>query len=97
MAFSLLFHEAGARDYLLNHPRLGREDKVRVFNLLNELRESGDTYRADPQRRLGPDSPYFRHDVFFRDSAGVMRGFWFVVSDASAVYGVLHVVYADEI
>ena len=53
-------------------------------------------FRNDPSYRCPPGSPHFEAHCVFLDSAGRTRQFRFVVNDASAAYGVLRVVYADE-
>lgn len=95
MAYSLKI-EAAVRGFLFACPGLSRSDRVKLSARLNDLREQGDACRGDTSRRLSPGSELFTYDFLMRTSAGKLRHFRFVVSDAAATYGVLRVVYADE-
>ena len=95
MGYSLQF-DPDVRHYLANCPGLSRADRVKLFGHLDTLRDQGDAYRSDGTRRLSPGSEHFSLDFAFHAEAGGMRLFRFVVNDASASYGVLRIVYADE-
>ncbi|MHB1421583.1 MAG: hypothetical protein ACYC3I_00020 [Gemmataceae bacterium] len=63
---------------------------------LSDLGEHGYFYRNDPNYRI-PGSPFFRVDVIIRDpDTNRLRGFYFIVSDEAAQFGVLQVAYVDE-
>ena len=96
MGYSLEFLP-DVQDFLFNLPRLSHEDRVRLFDTLDVLRTHGDDYRGDASRRLSPGSEHFSFDLLLLSESGEFRHFRFVVSDASAVYGVLRLVYADEL
>lgn len=85
------------RHFLFTCSGLSRADRIRLFENLNSLRELGDYYRGDATRRLSPGSEHFSFDLLFRVESGALRSFRFVVNDASAAFGVLRVVYADEL
>lgn len=95
MAYSLELLPA-VREFLFSCPELSRMDRVRLFENLNSVRDHGDQYREDATRRLSPDSEHFSFDIILRTESGAFRQFRFVVSDASAAFGLLRVVYADE-
>jgi hypothetical protein len=84
--------------YLLNAP-LSRAGRVKLFIALSWLREQGDVFIDDLSRRLAQGSPFFLYDYIFRDDDGdgQLHHFRFVVSDAAASYGVLRVVYVDQL
>ena len=96
MGYSLQFHEDRVVPYLFHHAGLSREDRVKVFTALNYLRDGADPLRASSERRLAPNSPYFWYDLVLRCSDGRIRRFWFVISDAAAMYGILRVEYVEE-
>ena len=57
-----------------------------------------DAYRNDPANRAGHGTSRFEIRHLFEDSAGRYRLFRFVVDDThAATYGVLRVVYVDEL
>jgi len=95
VAYSLEIHDR-VRLYLANHPALTRQDRVKLCTAINDLRDHGDSFRQNPDRRLAPGSPHFWTDYVMRCGDGVIRRFWFVVNDEAEVYGVLRVVYVDE-
>jgi hypothetical protein len=84
------------RQFLFNSPDLSRADRVRLFANLDSLREHGDHYRGEVARRLSPGSEHFSFDLILQTESGALRHFRFVISDVSAAYGVLRVLYADE-
>jgi hypothetical protein len=96
VAYSLEFEQVRVRSYLFNHPDLTRGDRVKLYTFLNDLRDLGDSFQADAGRRLRPGSPCFWVAFVFKDESGRLRQFRFIVHDAAAPYGVLRVVYADE-
>lgn len=95
MGYSLQF-DPDVQRYLANCPGLSRADRIKLFGHLDTLRDQGDVYRSDVTRRLSLGSEHFSLDFAFRSESGDVRLFRFVVSDASASYGVLRIVYADE-
>jgi hypothetical protein len=96
MAYSLEDYNNCFRSYVANHPDLRREDRVRLYAFLDQLRTASDSFRNDPGRRLAPGSTRFWFDPVFADHSGRLRHFRIAVDDASAVYGVLRIVYVDE-
>ena len=98
MAYSLEFHDKRVVEYLRG-VALSREGRLRLFDAITlNLRQHGDDYRADPERRLAPGSPYFWFHIIFFDAQGdrFMHSFRFVINDEAAAYGVLKVEYVDE-
>jgi hypothetical protein len=65
-------------------------------SLQRDLREHGDTFRAIPELRLAPGSACFQYEIVIKDG-GRLRMFRFIVNDANAENGVLHIVYVDEL
>jgi hypothetical protein len=96
VGYYLQLNESLVAPYLHNHPALSREDRVKVFSALNDLRERADSFRSSVERRFAPGSPYFWYDIVLRCTDGLIRNFWFLVNDSAANYGVLRVEYADE-
>jgi hypothetical protein len=96
VAYLLELHEVAVAPYLESLP-LSPEGQEALLNILEELRTHADKFRADPALRLGPGSDCFEVRWLFRD-----RGFdryhalRLVISDATAAYGVLRVVYAED-
>ena len=95
MAYSLQFNASVIR-YLRDHPGLSREDRVKLFTAIDELRDQANSYRQNVDRRLAPDSPYFWLDFVLLCKDGRIRNFWFLLDDSAEHYGVLRVEYADE-
>jgi len=99
VAFKLRFDES-VLAYLRNHEGLTREGRNRLFtNIDSDLRELGDSYMNNPDRRVSSEPLRFWYAIAMRDPPG--RGgkpyhFWFIVNASAAVYGVLEVEYADE-
>jgi hypothetical protein len=85
--------------YLLDPDRnLSGQDTETILNFLErELGQTGDVYRNEPDRRCPPGSPNIEITLLFKDSAGQMRQFRFIISDAAAQYGVLRVRFAEEL
>lgn len=84
-------------EYLRDHEGLARADRIKLFAILDsDLREQGDFYVNDPERRIavGPDCFWF--DVVLMDEQRQLRRFRFVVNAAPAKYGVLRIEYVDE-
>jgi hypothetical protein len=96
MAFHIEIDESGVLDYLGDPQRgLSVEDIDKLLNFL-ESPSGIAAFRDDPSYRCAPGSSNFEARYVFLDSAGRIRQFCFIVNDASAAYGVLRVVYADE-
>jgi len=98
VAYALELDEEGVRQFIRNHPDLGREGKNRLFTHLDVcLRVQGDYY-INNARRLPARPDCFVLDVVMPTPPpdGPFRLFWFVVSDAAAAFGVLRVLYAEE-
>jgi hypothetical protein len=91
--FRLEFRES-VREYLRNLP-LTRTGRVRLNAALIDLAaEVPDSFRADPDNRPGPSSPYYHFTQIFEDG-GRLWSLFVVVDDSTAAYGVLRIVYAD--
>jgi hypothetical protein len=95
--YSLEDYQGCFRSYLNNRDDLSRADRVRLYGFLDTLRNQGDTYRNNPDLRCSPASPNFKFEFIFQDSQNEVRIFRLVVNDAPAVYGVLRIVYVDEV
>ncbi|MGH7173586.1 MAG: hypothetical protein ACRELG_25165 [Gemmataceae bacterium] len=96
MAYFIELHERDVQPYLEDSGPLSSAIRAILKRHLADLGAHGDTFRNDPDCRI-PGSPFFRFDVLLRDpDTNRLRGFYFVVSDESAPYGVLQVVYVDE-
>jgi len=97
VAYSLQYHEKTVAPYLLDLD-LSREGRLVLSSALHrELSVFGDTHIHNPQRRLAPDSDCFRIDIVFRDPVRrIVHQLELIISDASAPYGVLLVVYAED-
>lgn len=98
MAYVLLLDRVKVIPYLRDL-RLSRQSRIKLFAALSSLRESADLFIKDPSRRLAKDSPFFVFDYVLQDKEGDggFHHYWFVISDAAAEYGVLRVVYAEEL
>jgi hypothetical protein len=97
LGYTLQYHTEWVLPYLRNRETLSRQGWVRLFTSLDQdLRQFGDVFRNDPERRLAQDSEYFLYDIIFQDGDGPIRRFRFVVSDRPAEYGILRVVYVEE-
>ncbi len=97
MPYSIEDHEGCFRSYLNNRDDLSRADRVKLYGFLDTLRKQGDTYRNNPDLRYSPGSSNFKVEFIFQDSQNEVRIFRLVVNDAPAVYGVLRIVYVDEV
>lgn len=96
MPYHVEIDESRVLDYLGDPQRgLSVEDIDKLLDFL-ENPVGITAFRDDPSYRCPPGSPHFEARYFFLDSAGRIRQFRFVVNDASAAYGVLRVVYAEE-
>jgi hypothetical protein len=83
------------RAYLGALTGLTRQGRLRpIVGILDLLRNDGDTFRADPSRRLAPGSPNFRFDYIISDAGRFWRADC-VADDPAAQYGVLHLVWLD--
>lgn len=98
MEYHVEIEEALVLSYL-SHPDRGlsEDDLDTLLGFLEGLAQTGEAYRKDASRRRPPDSYDFEVAYVFEDSAGKVRAFRFIVSDASAVYGVLRVRFAEEL
>ncbi len=96
MPYSLEDYKGCFRRYVFDRPDLTREDRVKLYAFLDQLRQQGDSFRGDPDRRLDPGSSCFWFDPVFADSTCRLRHFRIVVDDVGAAYGVLRIVYIDE-
>ena len=82
------------REYLRDLP-LTRNGRVRLnAGLIQMVGEVSETFRADPDNRFGPSSPFYHFTWIFEDN-GRFRTLFVVVDDSTAAYGVLRIVYAD--
>jgi hypothetical protein len=98
VGYSLQYHTEWVLPYLRSREGLSRQERIRLFTNLDEnLRERGDFLRNDAERRLAPGSEYFWFVLIFQGDDGRLRQFRFVVSDAAAQYGVLRIVFVDEV
>jgi hypothetical protein len=97
VAFFLQFDEKTVVPYLVNLP-ISREARVMLATFLNELRVVAETYINEAERRLAPGSDCFWVDFVYRDPASrVIHQLRLVISDAAAQYGVLRIVYAEDV
>jgi hypothetical protein len=78
---------------------LSREGRVILAATLDsELRVHGDAYINDLGRRLSSGSECFHVGLLFRDPPRrVVHHLQFIVDGASAQYGVLRIVYAEDV
>ena len=98
MGYSLQYHTEWVLPYLRSREGLSRQDRIRLFTNLDEnRRDRGDFFRNDPERWLAPGSEYFWLVLIFQGDGGRLPQFRFVVSDAAAQYGVLRIVFVDEV
>jgi hypothetical protein len=97
MAFHVEADEALVIAYLCHPDRgLAEADTDALLGFLEGLAHTGGEYRNDQSRRL-PGSTHFEVTYVFEDSAGRVRVFRFIISDAAAAYGVLRVRFAEEL
>jgi len=95
VAYLLELNPATVVPYLLGLD-LSPVGKEALGRVLQGLAEHGDAFMGDPQRRLQPGSDCFRVEWVFRDTEQmVFHSLHFIVSDASAAYGVLRVEYVE--
>jgi hypothetical protein len=80
-----------AAQSFLDGLKLNRGGRLRLFHMLQDLRNVSDAERADPAKRLGP---FFVFRRAFRDKRRLLT-IRLIVDDGPAVIGVLRVVYAD--
>ncbi|SRR6266511_558168 len=98
MAYHVEIDEIFVLDYLGAQERgLSIEDLDVLLGFLEDLSVTGESFCKDPSRRCGPGSSHFEVTHVFQDSAGKMRAFRFIVTDAAAAYGVLRVRFAEEL
>jgi hypothetical protein len=98
VAYSLQINDS-VKVYLCHHQGLSREGRVRLFtNLDQDLRQNGDFFINDPQRRISNSPLRFWYAIVLRDphAGGPFRQFFFVVNASSAPFGVLVVEFVDE-
>ena len=98
MAYDVEIDESLVFAYLC-HPERGLAEAGidTLLDFLEGLAVTGDVYRNDPSRRCSPSSTHFEGTYFFAETAGRVRGFRFILSDAAASYGVLRVRFAEEL
>ena len=98
MAYDVEIDEALVLAYLSDLDRgLTQADIGTLLGFLEGLASTGEVYRQDQSRRCAPGSPNFEVTYLFQDSAGRLRHFRFIISDAAAVYGVLRVRFTEEL
>ena len=91
MAYTVLRTKAG-NAFLRDHRPLSPTERVTLTaHLLDDLRDDGDHLRQAGVR-IGPD--HFWYEVAIGDKPRVFR---FAVTDAFAAFGVLLVVFGEEI
>jgi hypothetical protein len=76
---------------------LTETDLDTLLDFLEGLAHTGDGYRNDSSRRCSAGSTHFEVTYIFEDSAGRLRHFRFIISDAAAADGVLRVRFAEEL
>jgi hypothetical protein len=98
MAYHVELDQALVLAYL-DHPDRGltEADVDNLLGFLEGLAHTGEVYRNDPSRRCSPGSAHFEVTYVFADSAGRLRAFRFIISDAAAAYGVLQVRFVEEL
>lgn len=67
-----------------------------VMTFLDGLAHTGSTYCNDPSYRYRAGSAALEVAFHFLDSRNRLRNLRFIITDESAVYGVLRVRYVDE-
>jgi hypothetical protein len=96
MAYTVRLHPTQVIQYL-SRLEMPREVRIRGFTMLhNDLAAYGDTYRQDALRRLFPGASYFRYEIALLHG-GHGYTFHFIVSNASAAFGVLLVADAERL
>lgn len=93
MRYHLEIHELTVQNYLRGLA-LSRNARLRVYCFILDLRLTADRYRAEPTRRLGPESPYFGVDFPFRNDGQINR-LLLVLDDSAARMGILRLVYTE--
>lgn len=98
MAYHVEIDEALVLAYL-SHPdrNLALSDIDSLLGFLEGLAHTGEAYRNEASRRCLPGSTHFEVTYVFKDAAGKLRVFRFIISDAAAAYGVLRVRFAEEL
>ncbi len=97
MPYSLEF-STGAAEYLRGCQGLSREGRnILARSIDQNLRQLGDTLRANPALRLASGSSCFAVELLIFDphASSPFHRSRFVVDDAGAAFGVLRVVYVD--
>jgi hypothetical protein len=98
MAYHVEIDEALVLAYLRSPERgLAEADVDVLLDFLEGLARTGEAYRNEPSRRCSPGSTHFEVTYIFEDSAGRIRTFRFIISDAAAAYGVLRVRFTEEL
>jgi hypothetical protein len=82
-------------EYLARADLLSDDARERLAEALVSDRETAGDYFRTHNTRGRPGSPCFWYDRLFRDR-GELQHFWFAVSDARAVAGVLIVGYVER-
>ena len=98
MPYVLQFEEKVVVPYLHNLD-LSREGRVVLAAALHrEIRELADVYINSAERRLAPGSDCFWVDLVFRDPVRrIYHQLRLLISDAAAQYGVLRIVFAEDV
>ena len=98
MPYFIQFNEITVAPYLRGLD-LSREGRIVMAQVLRrELRDHADFYLHSLDHRLSPGSPFYGVDLLFRDpTRDVVHHLHFILSDASASYGVLKVVYVEDV
>jgi len=82
--------------YLSSREGMTEANWAHVYARFDDLRRDADHYRTDQSRRLAPGSTCFWFRIVFPTPVGI-RHFRFAVDDESATYGVLRIVFTDEV
>jgi hypothetical protein len=83
-----------AHNYLRTYEGLSRLGRVKLFGLIDEIRNITDEFRLNPVRRPIPDSPIFVVDRLLLDQSKVFY-FRIFVDDSAAEFSVLRIEYID--
>ena len=98
MVYTLRYDEQTVLPYLRSLD-LSREGRLVLDTILyDELRLDADTYLSNPERRLFSGSDCFKVDLLFEDlSRRKLHMLSLIISDDSAQFGILRIVYAEDI
>jgi hypothetical protein len=98
VSFSLEYRPS-VRTYLRSLSTISRQGRLRLFAMLDfDLREHGDSLLADSNRCINPEKAIFLYEPAFidEDGDGLIHCFRVAVDAASAAFGVLRILYAEE-